>query len=38
MANVEEHEDPSERFWYRRPAVLAGGALGLTAILSFIFA
>jgi hypothetical protein len=28
----------SERVWYRKPATLAIGALGLTAILSFIFA
>jgi SSS family solute:Na+ symporter len=38
MAAVEEHEDPSERAWYRRPYTLAAGALGLTAILSFVFA
>jgi len=38
MANTEEHEDASERVWYRRPQTLAIGALGLTAILSIIFA
>jgi hypothetical protein len=38
MAAVPEEEDPSERAWYRRPYTLAGGALGLTAVLSFLFA
>jgi SSS family solute:Na+ symporter len=38
MAIPDEHEDPSERVWYRRPATLAAGALGITAVLSFIFA
>jgi SSS family solute:Na+ symporter len=38
MAAVDEDEDASERVWYRRPFTLAAGALGLTAILSFIFA
>jgi len=38
MAAVDDDEDPSERVWYRRPYTLAAGALGLTAILSFIFA
>src|SRR4051812_38519232 len=37
MAAVAD-EDPSERVWYRRPYTLAAGALGITAILSFIFA
>ncbi|HKG63430.1 MAG TPA: sodium:solute symporter family protein [Solirubrobacteraceae bacterium] len=38
MAVVDEHVPASERVWYRKPATLAIGALGLTAILSFIFA
>ena len=38
MAAVDEDDDPSEHVWYRRPYTLAAGALGLTAILSFIFA
>jgi SSS family solute:Na+ symporter len=38
MANVDEHEPASERVWYRRPMTLAFGALGLTTILSIIFA
>jgi solute:Na+ symporter, SSS family len=38
MAIADEHEAASERVWYRRPATLAAGALGLTAILSVIFA
>ena len=38
MAAVDDDEDPSERVWYRRPVTLAAGALGLTAILSIIFA
>jgi hypothetical protein len=38
MANVEEHEAASERVWYRRPMTLAFGALGLTTILSVLFA
>jgi SSS family solute:Na+ symporter len=38
MAVTDEEEHPSERVWYRRPATLAAGALGLTAILSFLFA
>jgi solute:Na+ symporter, SSS family len=37
MANVPEHEDPAERAWYRRPLLLAGGALGLTLILNLLF-
>jgi SSS family solute:Na+ symporter len=38
MAAVDEDDDPSEHVWYRRPYTLAAGALGLTAVLSFIFA
>jgi SSS family solute:Na+ symporter len=38
MAIVDEEVPASERVWYRKPATLAIGALGLTAILSFIFA
>jgi len=38
MANEEEHVARSESAWYRRPGTLAAGALGLTAILSFVFA
>jgi SSS family solute:Na+ symporter len=38
MANVEEHPDPAESYWYRKPAVLAVGALSLTAIVSIVFA
>jgi SSS family solute:Na+ symporter len=38
MAVADEEEPASERVWYRRPGTLAVGALGLTAILSFIFA
>jgi SSS family solute:Na+ symporter len=38
MANEEEHVRRSESAWYRKPGTLAAGALGLTAILSFVFA
>ncbi len=38
MANKEAHEPASERVWYRRPQTLAIGALGLTAVLSVLFA
>ena len=38
MANEEEHKRKSESVWYRKPSTLAAGALGLTAILSFVFA
>jgi SSS family solute:Na+ symporter len=38
MANEDEHKRKSENVWYRKPATLAAGALGLTAILSFLFA
>ena len=38
MAVVDEHVPAPERVWYRKPGTLAIGALGLTAILSFIFA
>ena len=38
MAVVDEHEPASERVWYRRPMTLGLGALGLTAILSILFA
>jgi SSS family solute:Na+ symporter len=38
MANPDEDQPASERVWYRRPAILAAGALGLTAILSLVFA
>ena len=38
MANEEEHVRRSESAWYRKPATLAAGALGITAILSIVFA
>jgi SSS family solute:Na+ symporter len=38
MANEEEHKRRSESVWYRKPSTLAAGALGITAILSFVFA
>ena len=38
MAKIDEHEPASERVWYRRPMTLGLGALGLTAILSILFA
>jgi solute:Na+ symporter, SSS family len=38
MANPDEHEPASERVWYRRPVTLAAGALGITAVLSLMFA
>ena len=38
MAAVDEEDTASEHVWYRRPYTLAAGALGLTAVLSFIFA
>jgi solute:Na+ symporter, SSS family len=38
MAAVDEGDTASEHVWYRRPYTLAAGALGLTAVLSFIFA
>jgi solute:Na+ symporter, SSS family len=38
MANEEEHKRKSESVWYRKPSTLAAGALGITAILSFVFA
>ncbi len=38
MAAVDEDDTASEHVWYRRPYTLAAGALGLTAILSFLFA
>src|SRR6476469_2197105 len=37
MANEDEHVARSESAWYRKPSTLAAGALGLTAILSFVF-
>ena len=37
MANVEQHEAASERVWYRRPWLLASGALGLVLILNLTF-
>ncbi len=37
MANVED-PDPDEDVWYRKPWLLAGGAIALTVILSVIFA
>ena len=30
-------QDPAERVWWRRPGVLGGLALGLTALLYLIF-
>jgi SSS family solute:Na+ symporter len=38
MAVTDEKEPASERVWYRRPMTLAFGALGLTTVLSIIFA
>jgi solute:Na+ symporter, SSS family len=38
MAVTDADEPASERIWYRRPGTLAAGALGITAVLSFIFA
>jgi len=38
MAVVDEHVPASERVWYRKPLTLGLGALGLTAILSILFA
>jgi hypothetical protein len=38
MAAVDPDEDESEHAWYRRPYTLAAGAVGLTVILSFVFA
>ena len=35
---AEEHVRRSESAWYRKPATLAAGALGITAILSIVFA
>jgi len=38
MAVVDEHVPASEKVWYRKPLTLGLGALGLTAILSILFA
>jgi SSS family solute:Na+ symporter len=38
MANKEERAAASERAWYRRPALLGGGALGLIIVLNIVFA
>ena len=37
MANEEEYTPPSERVWYRRPAVLAVAILTMTTALSLAF-
>jgi len=37
MANVEEHQPAEERVWYRKPWLLASGALGLVVILNIAF-
>jgi hypothetical protein len=37
MANDPGPTPRSERVWYRRPQILAGGVLALTAGLSFMF-
>ena len=37
MANDPGREPRSERVWYRRPQLLAGGVLAMTAGLSFMF-
>jgi SSS family solute:Na+ symporter len=37
MANVDEDEPAEERVWYRRPALLAAGALGLAIALNLAF-
>jgi SSS family solute:Na+ symporter len=37
MANEPEREARSERVWYRRPQLLGGGVLALTAGLSLMF-
>jgi SSS family solute:Na+ symporter len=38
MAVTDEEEPAAERVWYRRPMTLAFGALGLTTVLSILFA
>jgi solute:Na+ symporter, SSS family len=37
MANVEERQLASEHVWYRRPLVLAGGAIAMTFVLNLLF-
>lgn len=37
MEAEREAVPPSERVWYRRPGVLAAGALGMTLVLSILF-
>ena len=37
MANTADELSEEDRAWYRKPWVLAVGALGLTLILSIIF-
>ena len=37
MANTEERALASEHVWYRRPLVLAGGAIGITVVLNLLF-
>jgi SSS family solute:Na+ symporter len=38
MANVDEEDRAAVHHWYERPAILAAGALSLTAVLSIVFA
>ncbi len=37
MANIEERALASEHVWYRRPLVLAAGAIGITFVLNLLF-
>jgi hypothetical protein len=37
MANEPEREPASERTWFRRPPLLAGGVVALSAGLSLMF-
>ncbi len=37
MANVDEHVPAEERVWYRKPWLLATGALGLVVALNIVF-
>jgi len=37
MANVEAHEPAEERVWYRKPWLLAVGALGIVVVLNIAF-
>ncbi len=37
-AEAEEHADPRDKLWWRRPAILGGIAMALVVILNIIFA